>query len=693
MNQHERHPSARSSAPPLRVDPLRERFRDAVLLRLRPLLGDLLASAETELRQSLANGDDSAQCQDDLTNLAILRRHAILHEERWRSELGKVFGAWPQAPAAESSRYALLSEDELQSQLVGQPVIEALERRFADILDVIDSRLWDFSFKVSGKGESLSPVSPRVLVETLLAAFPAMECSITLRQILLRHFQSWAGARLGDFYGWFNTELAEAGFAMSRPGRYAVQTTLGMDAPGSARFDPGGQVERAPRVARAGSAVAGELSDALRRRARSKRAQAAALHPPSPARPLGDLEFLAVLSLVQADPQAMLPTAHGSALEHRLRQALVSGAAKLGLHPASTTMSLEQDDAIDLVGSLFDALMREHAFGEASCRSLSQLALPYVQLVLSQPELFDDADDPAMRLLAEVAVLWDGAAAGSELYSAVEAACKAIVEGYHGQAQVFGLTLDALRERVEPLRQRSDLAARRAWQAIAGRERLEVGRRKADRALEELLGDRPLLPAVAAFLTDVWRQALLRAWLREGSDSARFHDAAAIGRAVVQVDRDAAQGAGHAVAGRLLRLEAPLRDCYVACGLDEHAANDLIAVLVSQLSRPDALREPPVFEPLSTHGLHADDPCESELPGLEPDATFILHPAAGEPGQAVRLIGFSELSGRHMFMGAAGQAILEAAEVLERLRDGRLVPRPSQDPVKDAIARLSSAGS
>lgn len=693
MNQRDRHPGMRPQAQTqtLRPDPLRERFRDAVLARLRPLLSDLLLSMDADLRRAADAEERPGQAADDLTNLGILRRHAMLHEERWKSELTKVFAVWPQAPAAETSRYALISEQELQSQLVGQPVIEALERRFADILDVIDSRLWDFAVRVSGSGEALSPVAPRVFVEALLTTFPAIECSVTLRQALLRQFQAWAGERMGDFYAWFNTELAEAGFAMSRPGRYAVQTTLGMDGPAGAAFDPRGQVERASKVVRGASGVAGEMSEALRQRVRAQRARAAALQPPVTGRALGDLEFLAVLSLVQADPQAMSPFEATTALDERLRRCLVAGAAKLGLDPSATAMSLEQDDAIDLVGTLFDALLTAHAFDAQARQSMSQLAFPYVQLVLSEPGLFDDAADPAMRLLAELALLWDGATPESELHAAADAACSSIVDGYHGQAQVFEQVLETLRARVEPLRLRADVAARRVWQAVAGRERLEVGRRTADRALKELLGDWPLLPSVAAFLADVWRQALLRAWLREGTDSARYRDAAAIGQAVMQVDRDAADGAGHAVAGRLLRLETPLRECYVACGLDENAANDLIAALVSELARPDALRRRPVFEPLSSHAPDAHEPAAPEPPRLEIGGAFI-HRATPDAGAAVRLIGVSELSGRHLFVGPSGQLMLESDEVDQCLRDGRLLARPSLDPVTAVIKRLTAPG-
>ncbi len=113
------------------------------------MLGLVQTGVEAEYRASLQSETAAPGLDNDLINLAILRRHATLYERRWQAGLARAFDGWPHSqstqPPAASRGYALISDEELQSQLVGQPVIEALDRRFTDILDVIDSRLWSFA--------------------------------------------------------------------------------------------------------------------------------------------------------------------------------------------------------------------------------------------------------------------------------------------------------------------------------------------------------------------------------------------------------------------------------------------------------------------------------------------------------------------------------------------------------------------
>lgn len=723
MNQRDLPPPSQRSAPS-RPDQVRERLRDAVIARMLPLLGELQAAVEAELRRHSMGEAPSAQVADDLTGLAIMRRHAMLYEGRWKACIAAAFNAFPEEPAAETDQYALISENELQSQLVGQPVIEALDRRFADILDVLDSRLWDFALRLSGRGEAISPVAPRMFVEALLRVYPASECSPSLHQALLRHYLVLAGDQLGDFYTWFNAELSEAGFAMSRYGRHALQGAVSADSFDDAGID--NDRRSAARTRRRVPGVAGELGAALRQRLRLQRMRHERTISGSARRVLSEQEFLAVLSLVQADyeqadheqtdlEQADLEqtgdqrtetgtqaSAQASGLAQRLREALILGAAKLGLDPTSAAMSLPQEDAIDLVGTLFQGLIGQHDFHVAARRWLAQMAFAYVHLVLRDPELLDDGDDPAIRLLAELVVVWDGTARGGELHAAGERACRAIIDGYHGDANVFDRTLDELRARVEPLRLRAQVASRRAWQAMAGRERLDAARRMADAQLRELLDHRALLPTVANFLCDVWRQALVRAWLREGAESSRYREMLAVGRMAAQVDGDAAVGLDHTVADRLLQLETALRDCYVACGLDERAANDSIAMLVAEVAQPDATRRVHVAEPLyGGDGLADPQPVENtSAPVLGIGQAFIYRsdPASAQAGasgmrlvQALRLVGVSELSRRYLFAGSGGeQVVLEAEEVVRCLRDGRLVARAVQDPVESVMQRLVS---
>src|SRR5690606_39765883 len=225
-----------------------------------------------------------------------------------------------------------------------------------------------------------------------------------------------------------------------------------------------------------------------------------------------------------------------------------------------------------------------------------------------EPRLFERPAPPAMELLARL-VAWGAAnLAGpghdAQRHGLADAAARELVDEYHGDAGVFARVLARLEAALEPLERRAAISARRAWQAIEGGERLDAARQAADRELAARLLDRPLLPAVAGFLQDQWRQSLAQAWLRTGPESRRYAEAVALGDALVRLDADAALGEGAAVAGRLIDLQPALQECYLACGLDASGAGTLMAGLVAEFANPDMPRR-----------IHAFDPLAKAIPG------------------------------------------------------------------------------
>ena len=666
-----------AGAAAFRLDPVRHALCGLSLPALRRSLDQMLASTGNELQRLLAELPEADErLADEVANLSILRRHAIVHEERWAARLRAEFAALPRPPAERADSYSLLSEAELQSQLVGQPVIEALDRRHADVLDVIDSRLWDLASRSTGRGDCVNPVAPRVLVDALLEAFPASEVSAGLRARMLRHYQIIAGEELGSFYAAFNTALAESGFAMSRPGRYAVEVATAAQA-----REPGPVAAPAPGngKARTARALAGEISQALRRRVAAGRSREAAVT----GRQFSDVEFLAVLSLSQPEP---LPDEDAS-LGARVRSALMKGAGGLGLSPLDTSFSPGQADAIDLVGLLLDGLQARDGIDASAACALRSLAFPFVRLVLTDPDLFDDADDPAMCLLGEMVALWERAPSGSELHSAGLRAAEDLVRDYHGDPLVFPRVLHALQQKVCPVHRRSDIALKRAWEAFSGRERLELARREADSRLQACVDGRSLLPTVMTFLDQVWRPALVQAWLRGGVSSPRFNEVASMADALVRIDEAAAGGdAGGHVAQGLFDLQQALRDCHVACGLDPNAAGQVIATLVSELANPDAPRIPADCKPMVAPSRSVVS-AEVESSGLDAGQEVTLRAA----GVAVpmRLAGVSEHTGQHLFVDATGAPhALPASEVVELMRRGELKPRPPGGAVQGVLGAL-----
>lgn len=680
-------------------DRLVEALEAGVAARLVPLLARCVELERAAVARQMHGEAPAHDAADDLANLNIIAGQIVIYERRWRAHFHGSFDAWPHPPRVEvHDAFSLVSDAELQAQLVGQPVIEALERRHADVLDTIDRRLWSLAATMGGKVRPANPFSPQFLVDSFLHAFPPAECGPRLRGALLRHFEHLAGECLADVYAWCNRQLADSGCALAGAGDYATfaATMAGEGtsdvARGWDRDAQGGQLHGHPPATRPvrGDPVRGNV---LRDRVRARRQARAG--GTTGVRHMRPEEFLAVLSLLQGEqlPEA----APGSGYARLIRQGLDRVAAGLGIDSASAVPSPGQEDGIELVGGLFDHLAAHHHLSARARSWLGGLVLPYLRLALADAGLFEQTPQPVpMRLLSLLVESWDGndGPTGTQeaaLHDLADRAAREVVDAYHGDEHIFERVLAELEDALEPLRRRAAVSERRAWQALEGSERLEAARGEADRALAVRMQE-PLLPAVADFLDGYWRQGLVQAWLRGGPGSDRYRAALELGDAIVQLDRAAATAQGAQVATRLLDLQQRLQDGYAAVGLDAAAAGVKVAELVSELAQPDTPRRVHGFTPLA----QADAAVAAAAPaavtdGLEPGRT-LLYTEAGRPARVLRLAWRSTLTGTVLLVGRQGtrELLLSPTEMDRMLAEQRLRPRPVEGPVEAALRHMEA---
>ena len=683
----------------IRYAALVEALEAGVAAQLLPLLTDCLEAEKAALLRQMRAEEVPQDGAEDIANLNIIAGQILAYERRWKTYFHRAFAKWPEPPRVEvHDAFSLVSDDELQAQLIGHPTIEALERRHADVLDTIDRRLWSLAAEMGGKVRPANPFSPQHLVDSFLYTFTPADCGPRLRGALLRHFERLAGESLVGVYGWCNRQLADAGCALAGVSDYAtLAATMVSARRGDAARGWGEDRALAPASQSRSDALRGNI---LRHRVRSRR-DARGERVPG-VRSLRAEEFLAVLSLSQGEP--VPPMVAHTGYGRLMRNDLDRMARSLGIDSASARPSVEQDDAVDLIGMLFDQLAANHHLSSSALEWLARLSLPYLRLALAEPGLFEQASQlPAIRLLSVLVELWDGnprtGPHDAELHGLADDAAREVVDGYQGDDAIFVGALARLERALEPLRRRAAVSERRAWQAIEGGERLQAARRAADRELASRLHERPLLPAVAAFLDEYWRPSLVQAWLRAGPDSERHDTALALGDALVRLDADAAQGHGAQVATRLIELQPRLHDCYAALGQEPAGAGSQVATLVRELASPDAPRRVHPFEqlaePLAEPGgvdSHLALPAGLDgLEGLEP-GRILVQMEAGEPVRALRLAWRSPLSGTSLLVGAQGtrELLLSPQDLAAMLIDGRLLARPPEDAVEAALQRIET---
>lgn len=649
--------------------------------RLRPLLPATFHMAWREMERRVAGADTQDPVRDERAELYMLRADQVLHEQRWQGALLDGFQGWPRPPVAPDDRFALLSDFELQIHLVGQPVIEALERRFANATDLIDSRLRSLAQALDSPHRPLNPFAPRALVEAMLRTVPVDGCGAAVRQLLLRTFERVAGESLGSFYAWVNAQLAEGGFALQADTGYGV-----LPLPDRTRVDAReGWVD--PIAAMHAQIASDTRVDRLRRWVRAR-------HPVDAAdarRELRDAEFLTVLSLLQGDADATPDTARAVATAARER--IVRGAASLGLEAASTRLSDAQHDAIALASGLVEALLREQVLDEAATRAFARCTYPLVRALLTDPALLEDPTHPLRMLLADAAWAWDAnpreRPEDVAAYDAAMEAIVAVINDFHGNTRVAEQAQARLLADLGGVRTRATVARARIAQTCEGRERLEAARARADAVLRAVVERRVLLDRVCAFLDGPWRHALVQAWLRDGPNSERMRRIETLGDALVALDAMAADGDGARVADLLLRIDAPLRDCLRAGGQGDEAAHDTVAELVGDIARPDAPRNACTPAPLAEGPPRDADSlahASHDAPALRAEQWIVWRDGAATHRAQVAWVGAHR--GDCVLVNRAGQriALFDGIDVRALLADGRVQVRPDAGPLEAALA-------
>jgi len=582
----------------------------------------------------------------DQEALAMLKQREAALVMRFRQLLADSFDQLltPNAPVQARATLSLLSEDELDQHLDAQRIAVTLSARHARTLAGAEARFTTLARSL-GVSDGKQPIDPERLAELLVKMLHGQTVPEGLRDLLFKQYQVELSHVLDAFYGQIDTQLGAAGYGLHmptmtgpRPVAAAPASAVPSGEPVWEQVAPRSDIAPLP-YAGAGSyayagvgpssggaahgrgdAVAGQVGMAseqlvrelglLREQLHHWRHQAGvathAVHPRTAGtdalpgaqrRPLRTDELRSVASLLQGEDTSQFAEAlaHGGGrLQEALRNEMLEGARKLGLDPQYTSLSPEEQDAIDLIGLLFEAICDVHRLWDEGRGLLGRLVLPYLKLALHDDSLFVQPSHPARRLLDVLTEACESNRGASphdrELLDRARQAVERVIAEYQEDLSVFELAASELNELVVQQRRRIELAERRAAEAAFGRERLMQARQEAAEALAHCVREYRLTAPVRQFLSEHWQHHVVQTLLRDGADSARHIGAMNLGQALVEIDIAAGSAQGAVIADRLLLLMPLLRDCLASSGLDAGAADEGIARLVRALAWPDVPR-------------------------------------------------------------------------------------------------------
>lgn len=681
----------------------------------------ILRRADDYLFDSSNNGGGA-----ELTALRDLRRARAQIAQRFDQALATAFRRLQEAPmalrATEASSLSLVSDEALEEQLATEQVVDSLTRYHAPALELLEKRLASLTERPTLAANE-NPVGPKFLAEALGNALAALDVSTSVRIVLYKFFERDLTSALAPLYDRLNAGLVSAGILP-----HIKPTKRAEPLPQPNQPNPADAPAADPQTVAVANAVATQfgmtgpgdqamfssllgLLQSWRQAMNPARVEDAG---PS----MSSSDVMTVLSLLQREPPR--PSEQGNAdsrvpLAEQLRRDLLSGARRLGMGGENLSLSNVDEDAVDLVGMLFDVLLDERHF-EADVRSkINRLLVPYIKVAVKDRRLFLYKAHPARRLLNAVAEASEGNRGESpqerELMARVDGTIERLVAEFNEDIAIFETLEQELRSFMEQHRKRVELTERRAAEAQRGKERLEQARESVSVDLAISRDTRELPPALDAFINQYAAHHLTQIVLREGKDAPRYAEAInAVTSLLVTFD--------HAELGvpfeKLPELPRPaLSSILESSGVHGSAAEDVLAKLqrtfqrmsagedvaaiieqlpVSPASMPPepAAADPAEVQPVAGNAVLDFDPAMAErMRALEVGTWVELTSESGRVEPA-KVSWISPISSRLLFVNRRGIRVLVASaeELAAMARLGRLQLRGANTAFDDAMHQV-----
>lgn len=736
---------------------------------LSPEATRLLGAMQSEARERLAGALESALAKTD-DYLFDLSRHdpdtrhmlALRDIRRARSGMarghdGALESAFqlliedPTYAKRETVALSLLSNSDLEEQLALEQVVDAIQRAYQQSLHMIERRFAMLLRQPDFHADRI-PVGPKSLGVAARYCLSGVELEPDVKVVFYKFYEREMTRALGPLYDRINADFAGAGVLPGlRPAGAPVREPApSREGDGAAR---GGRMESSSHVAEGGApsyhgghgvnagpsdAADGQLFSSLVDLLRGWRSagapgaepqgphvdphRPASGHGAIPHRPMSPREMISVLSLLQTEPPPALGRVIGNpdlSLAQLLKRELLDGARRFGVGDDDVGMAAADEDAIDLVGMLFDVLLDERHFEPAAREMLGKLVVPFVKVAVIDRRMFLHKQHPARRLLNAVAEACEGNRGDGpqerELLDRARGVTDRLIVEFNEDLSIFETLESELRSFLDQNRKRIELAERRAAESQRGQERLDQARAEARAELARQVGGSVLPQAIAEFFDRYWVHHLTVVQLREGPESERAAEARRVLSQLVAEHAEAVAGRVPA-AGWLASCREGIDGVLASSGLGGDGAQEQVAALeralaglasgVPQVEVPVAAEAAPVLEAAVAARQQAEvasslaivggtdtldfDPADAEALRRMPVGTWLE--LVGEDGrpQPVKLSWVSPISSRLLFTNRRGVRVLVASpeELAAMKKEGKLVVREGDGAFDQALHQL-----
>lgn len=595
------------------------------------------------------------------------------------------------------------------------------------------------------------PANPMQVIRIFDPASRRLEVEKEVRLVFYTLFDRYVMSRLGELYASLNARLIDMGilpnikFDYQRfgPGNTATEGT-----PADAGSDPAADMAAGagdgipPEFATGGSAdmpaqrlrpttpTSAETLSAISSLLMAKREQQAAaepLHTSVPILPTAANvgEAIADMRVLQEAPHPIpIPTgAAGSkvavdaALLMKVKHALQKQRQIIKNLVGQDKLDRKEEDVIDIVGMLFEAMLNEKLLPNSVKTLLSHLHTRYLKIAVQSPDFLDNTAHPARKLferMLDAGIRWvreDNLRAG--IYPQLQKIVTQILKSESLEDEFFLDKMADLEKAEKKLEQQSSVAEDRTLEAERGRARLDQAKAIVKKTVDDISGDIEVAPTVTTFLSTTFADFLTLLLLRNDldTDSTAWSNAYGVGEALVAAAVYSAKGQP---LGQEMRTDLTERlESSVGSLIPHH--NENIRRVVEALDKAAEKPAPAASKPKAASKPVSDTKAEKQVAGSgqqdaetdqapevpvsaedqkvadklmrEAGSWFVIKDEEEKGEQSVKLLWVNPHTRNMLFVDQHGAkvALLPAGVVARRIREGTV--RPMQQETSSFVAR------
>ncbi len=426
-----------------------------------------------------------------------------------------------------------------------------------------------------------------------------------------------------------------------------------------------------------GDQMLGRIRELLTARRQRHAAEGGTPMRPDPVSPASPWELAAIIGSPQVQQAIALPET--SVLEAGVRRVVISRALLQKLRDVLAAqrdqikaivgvdrLSHLDDDTIDIVGMLFEAMLDDERLSNTVKALFSHLHTPYLKLAVRDRAFLTRREHPARRLfdyMIEAGSRWvDESDLTLGIYPKLQQLVDAILKSRDHSTQLFQALDKELSAEIRLRSERQQTHEARTLETEKGKARLEEAREEAGRATQKFLAA-PGLPArYRAFMTGPWTDYLTLLYLRSNgdTDTVYWRSALDLGKRLRTFVDGLASGLlpGDADLDALREeLEQRLGDAIPNYETKAKQLFDLFSadyeVEIVDSTPPMPSPKPPAKVDLGAGG----EALLERLPKLPPGSWLVFH-SKNEPDQVVKLSWFNRKTERFLFVDQTGTKAL-----------------------------------